>query len=237
MRTLLENITFIKGVEYLIIVAFCFGFIALWLLVHTEKKQTKILLSIIILSILFAGGAVALNKYLDPENLDIANPQNNNNITHINPDYFKINYGPAVEFHDIMGDKVSCSTCHHNSKEVRACKECHEEPFNSSEPNKPGLKAAYHQRCISCHQNKFDGPDSCIHCHTGKDVQISVAIPHKLTWEHCDRCHTDNKESKIVYHDNCITCHTKNSTGATQLPHSHEGRDSKTCRGCHRPVS
>lgn len=240
MRTLLENITFVKGVEYLIVVAFCFGFIALWILVHKEKGATKKIVSIIIpLSLIFGGGAIVFNKYFDPDITAGAIPQNTENISkspNINSDYFTIDYGPAIEFHNIMGNKVSCSTCHHNSNEIKACKDCHDKPFDPSNPNKPGLKAAYHQRCISCHQNKFNGPDSCVHCHTGKTVQISTSIPHKLTWENCNRCHSDDKGSKIVYHDNCLTCHSKKAGGATQLPVSHTGRAGNTCQGCHKPI-
>src|SRR5574337_1483132 len=61
MKTLLEYITFIKGVEYLIVVAFGFGFIAFWLLVHNRQIEAKKIVSIVIpLSLIFSGAAVVL---------------------------------------------------------------------------------------------------------------------------------------------------------------------------------
>src|SRR3990167_11246847 len=195
MRTLLENITFIKGVEYLIIVAFCFGFIALWTLVHKEKETTKKIVSIIIpLSLIFGSGAIVLNKYNDPDMIAGATPSDGNNFTNgnksldIKPEYFTVSYGSATEFHKIMSTKIDCSKCHHNSKEVQPCKNCHDKPFGSKAPNKPGLKAAIHQRCMSCHQEKFGGPDKCVFCHTGKVLEKAPSPPHHLTWTNCSKC-------------------------------------------------
>lgn len=243
MRTLLENITFVKGVEYLIIVAFCFGFIALWTLVHKERGKTKKIVSIlIILSLMFGAGAITLNKYLDPDKVVSATPQNNingqNRSMDIKPDYFTISYGSATEFHKIMSNKIDCSRCHHNSKEVQPCKNCHDKPFDSQYPNKPGLKAAIHQKCLSCHQDKFGGPDKCVFCHTGKILDTAPSPPHHLTWTNCSRCHADGiekeKQTNMVYHDNCSTCHSKGVAGAVSIPSDHAGRTSNTCKGCHK---
>ena len=244
MRTLLENITLVKGVEYFIVIAFCFGFIALWILVHAgREKQKKIVAFAIPLALIFAGGAIALNKYFSSDLVAEANTQDDGNISNaqseqlsINSEYFSISYGPATEFHKVMSDKIACTECHHNGKEIKPCKDCHSTPFNLSNPNKPGLKAEYHERCISCHRAKFDGPDSCALCHTGKTLQITVPKLHSLTWENCNKCHSDNKESNIVYHNNCLTCHTKNDvTGAAKMPDNHAGRTLDTCQGCHKP--
>jgi hypothetical protein len=240
MRTLLENITLVKGVEYMIVIAFCFGFIALWILVHADKgTKRKMVGAIIPLALIFAGGAIALNNYFTEDLIVSAtiqdeNSANTNSQLSVNPDYFTINYGPATEFHKIMSDKIACTICHHNSKEIQPCKNCHDKPFNLSNDNKPGLKAAYHQRCMSCHKDKFNGPDSCAYCHNGNVSQIIAPMLHSLTWENCSKCHTDNKDSKIVYHNNCLTCHTKSSTGAPKLPDSHAEHTANTCQGCHK---
>jgi hypothetical protein len=241
MRTLLENITMVKGVEYFVVIAFCFGFIALWILVHASKgTQKKIVAIVIPLALVFAGGAIALNKYFSQDlNTDTTEQNNANTIENsqlgVDTDYLAISYGPATEFHKVMSDKIACTTCHHNSKDIKACKDCHNKPFNLSNPNKPGLKAAYHQRCANCHKDKFNGPNSCVGCHTGKTLQITVPTLHSLTFENCNRCHTDNKDSKIVYHDNCLTCHTKGTAGAPKLPDNHAERTLGTCQGCHKP--
>lgn len=267
MRTLLENITLVKGVEYFIVIAFCFAFVALWILVHTDKGTRNKIVSIIIpLSLIFAGGAIALNKYFELDTVgdtasatpDIRFPEYYSNGTPAiitshspekwlnvnNSEYLDISYGPATKFHQIMSNKVSCKTCHHNSgDDIHACKDCHDRPFNPDNSSKPGLKAAYHQRCMFCHIEVFKGPDSCKFCHTTGTPALSEMsapkIPHQLTWENCIKCHKDGipnggVETKIVYHDSCLKCHTRSDTGATKLPSDHAGRTGGTCQGCHK---
>jgi hypothetical protein len=266
MRTLLENITMVKGVEYFVVIAFCFGFIALWILVHADKgTQKKIVAWVIPLTLIFAGGAIALNKHFEldvvdnetsiitnmsfpeyysngtPATIISHNPEKWLNVN--NSEYLAISYGPATKFHQVMSNKVSCKTCHHNSDEIHACKDCHERPFNPDNSTKPGLKAAYHQRCMFCHIEVFKGPDSCVFCHTKGAPELSEAsipkIPHQLTWENCIRCHKNGipngaQETKVVYHDSCLKCHEGNITGATKPPSDHAGRTGDTCQGCHK---
>ncbi len=264
MRTLLENITLVKGVEYFIVIAFCFGFIALWILVHADKgTKKKIVAWVIPMALIFAGGAIALNKYFELDIMDgtasaatdmtseyysngtiiTHNPEKWLNVN--NSEYLAISYGPATKFHQVMSTKISCKECHHNSDEIHACKDCHERPFNPENDSKPGLKAAYHQRCMYCHKEVFGGPDSCAFCHIKGAPTLSEdsipKIPHELTWENCIRCHKDGipngaQETKIVYHDGCLKCHTKGIAEAATLPTDHAGRGSDTCQGCHKKL-
>ncbi len=214
---------------------------------------------------LFFGGAAALvgtqgsSVVTAPAGSEIAVSANYTNASTINvnengqynwpqvnfSEYLAITYGPATKFHQVMSDRASCTTCHHHSgNEIRACKDCHDKPFDPTNSSKPGLKAAYHQRCMSCHRDVFNGPDSCKFCHTGGTLDSSVLsgppIPHQLTWDNCRKCHSDGipggrEETKIVYHDNCLKCHTKGVAGAKAVPADHAGRDGNTCQGCHRP--
>jgi hypothetical protein len=262
MTTFLEYIKFIKGIEYLIVIAFCFGFIALWLLVQNKENVMKKAVSVVIpLSLIFGGMAVVVDTHADPDTnaTDVIVPLNHTDINSAaalpasqdklfrvnNSEYLSITYGPATKFHQVMINKASCKTCHHNSgDEIHACKDCHDAPFNPHDPNKPGLKAAYHELCISCHKDAFNGPESCAKCHTsGSKVTTAVpapARPHQLTWETCSRCHKSGipggQVSKIVYHDSCLKCHTKGIGGAAIIPEDHAGRSGNTCQGCHKPA-
>ncbi|HEY9205351.1 MAG TPA: cytochrome c3 family protein [Candidatus Methanoperedens sp.] len=265
MTTLLEYITFVKGVEYLIVIAFCFGFIALWSLVNSRDKAISKVVSLVVpLSLVFGGGAVVFATYGNTDTAATANVTNisepelpgnytgdsvvfaaDNKEFKVTSDYLSIKYGPATKFHQVMSTKVSCTTCHHNSKdEIHACKDCHKTPTNPHNGSMPGLKAAYHQRCKSCHEEDFGGPESCTKCHTGEtktSIVQAPSRPHQLTWETCNRCHKDGipnggKEAKIVYHDSCINCHSKGVAGAAKIPDDHAGRTGSTCQGCHKPV-
>ena len=267
MNTLLEFMTFVKGVEYLIVIAFCFGFIALWILVNSRDKMgmSTIVSFVIPLALVFGSGAVLLTSsdtsdavsalnvseaqvIIQPENIETVSLASNNAWPTVNKsEYLSIRYGPATEFHKIMSEKVSCVTCHHNSgDEIHACKDCHNSPANPHDSTQPGLKAAYHERCISCHPEDFnDGPQSCIKCHTGELKETAIVSapvrPHQLTWDTCPRCHpkgipNGGVESKIVFHDSCLNCHSKGVAGAAIVPEDHAGRSGNTCQGCHKPI-
>ena len=72
-----------------------------------------------------------------------------------------------------------CISCHAESEAVAnvSCSSCHvAAPFSADQINivssnvylyhidKPGLKAAYHWSCVSCHE-QMDGPTGCQDCH------------------------------------------------------------------------
>ncbi len=75
---------------------------------------------------------------------------------------------------------ATCARCHTESDEASAiaCKDCHsEQPFSAASlkeiennpqlyhTGKPGLKGAYHQNCLGCHES-MGGPTGCQDCHT-----------------------------------------------------------------------
>jgi hypothetical protein len=75
----------------------------------------------------------------------------------------------AAFFHD--GDTTLCQGCHHNSpagtKQPR-CASCHNKPDIKASPLMPGLRGAYHQQCIGCHQVMNIKKVGCTDCHEKK---------------------------------------------------------------------
>ena len=71
-----------------------------------------------------------------------------------------------------------CQGCHHQSPPSRnppSCSSCHDQPFSQKTPVRPGLKAAYHQMCMDCHdQMNITEPANtdCSSCHEQKREQI-----------------------------------------------------------------
>ncbi len=67
--------------------------------------------------------------------------------------------------------KTICQACHHNSPVSMTpprCSSCHGKPFDELDPLRPGLKAAYHQQCMGCHDSMdIEQPKStdCAGCH------------------------------------------------------------------------
>nr|1Z1N_X Chain X, sixteen heme cytochrome [Megalodesulfovibrio gigas] len=78
----------------------------------------------------------------------------------------------ANHFH---GDALTmCSGCHHNAKpslNPPKCASCHSKPFQERTANQPGLKGAFHNQCIGCHQEMQVNPKAtdCQGCHKPKN--------------------------------------------------------------------
>jgi len=76
----------------------------------------------------------------------------------------------AATFH--AAPEAVCAGCHHNAPATLTpprCASCHGTPFETE--GKPGLKAAYHGQCMSCHKEmKLEKPAStnCVACHEKK---------------------------------------------------------------------
>jgi hypothetical protein len=81
-------------------------------------------------------------------------------------------YGPVRFMHAKHAVVTKdCALCHHYrpldeaATETTRCSACHQEPFQKDHPERLGLKAAYHQQCMGCHQEMNKGPIDCAGCH------------------------------------------------------------------------
>jgi hypothetical protein len=76
----------------------------------------------------------------------------------------------ATYYHQDRG--TMCQGCHHNSpvsKKPPKCATCHGKPFDERQLLRPGLLGAYHQQCMTCHeQMKLEKPAGCTGCHKEK---------------------------------------------------------------------
>ena len=83
-------------------------------------------------------------------------------------------------------DPVVCAACHHHSplgEKPPTCAKCHADPFDPREPNKPGIRAAFHIQCIECHRDMQDMegielPDyrDCAGCHKDEDAALPAML-------------------------------------------------------------
>jgi len=111
-------------------------------------------------------------------------------------------YGPVRFMHSKHASIIQdCALCHHfrpadeSASETVRCSACHQEAFRQDHPERIGLKAAYHQQCMACHEEMAKGPVGCIGCHqkNAPDHNDLVQLPanpepSQVTSE-CLRCH------------------------------------------------
>lgn len=120
-------------------------------------------------------------------------------------------YGPV---HFMHGKHIAlldqdCSTCHHlrpkdpKALETTSCGSCHQQAFDQKNPERLGLKAAYHNQCIGCHTERHAGPTGCTECHANNvpDHKELVKLtgkpsPSEVTQE-CLRCHDKQGEDML----------------------------------------
>ncbi len=96
----------------------------------------------------------------------------------------------------------ACADCHTDLKEKRfqKCSACHGVSNEPDYPARIGLKGAYHQQCIGCHQKQpatVRAPIDCRSCHNPLTpdhkplVKLPAqADPHQVTAQ-CLHCHTE----------------------------------------------
>jgi hypothetical protein len=216
MNTILEFLTYTKGVEYLIVIAFLFAFMAFWLLLQRRGKGLAV--RIVPLAVLAVGVAGLASTCSIPETLiTTAEPVQHQPL--LTSAVLVEMYGPAHFDHElhqrIAGD---CTVCHHRTdSRTPHCNECHSAPFNPDNLNKPGINGVYHLRCISCHIENELGPTECTGCHNKATIP-PLSISHPLTGR-----------------GDCLSCHGDTIPGVPGLPADHNnGVTSGLCELCHK---
>ena len=122
-------------------------------------------------------------------------------------DPFNDLYGPVRFMHMKHATVVrDCAECHHmrpadpEAKETVSCAACHRDAFDAKALGRPGLKAAYHQQCMGCHEERNQGPVGCTDCHAKNvpDHKELVQLPDNpdpfTVTRECLRCHEDAAE-------------------------------------------
>ena len=99
------------------------------------------------------------------------------NMTHVQEEAFPRDQRPPAVFehdaHNSQAGVYDCSVCHHvyeDGEKVQGamsvnkeCSDCH--GVESTQDNSMPLMKAYHEQCISCHQEEDAGPLACGECH------------------------------------------------------------------------
>ena len=90
-----------------------------------------------------------------------------------------------------------------------ACQQCHVTPLGADNALRPGLKGAFHERCIACHTEQKRGPVDCSGCHRPHVPSHADLVrlppnpaPQEVTGE-CIRCH------RFQAHEILVSAHWK----------------------------
>jgi octaheme c-type cytochrome (tetrathionate reductase family) len=163
-------------------------------------------------------------------------------------------YEPVKFMHakhaNVIGD---CSICHHRMPREKgdtygepvhmaglrekktapvSCASCHTQPFNPKQPQTPGLKGAYHQLCMDCHQESEQvpyargpvvnsamvrgpvartldtrAPTDCLACHAKKVV------------DHAKLVKVEGPADGPAVTRNCLSCHAREGQAILKTAH------------------
>ncbi|UCG14894.1 MAG: tetrathionate reductase family octaheme c-type cytochrome [Deltaproteobacteria bacterium] len=133
---------------------------------------------------------------------------------------------------DTYGEPVAMARLRQMKAVPTGCGLCHDHPFNPRQLHTPGLKGAYHQLCMDCHQESeqvpyFRGPvvysamvrgpitrtldtrapTDCLACHAKK-------LP-----DHKTLVKLDGKVDALAVTKNCLSCHEKEGTAILKTSH------------------
>ena len=110
---------------------------------------------------------------------------------------------------------------HSEALKKEGCKACHpavteedllfEFPFNVAKKDKDSIMNAYHEKCITCHQNNLDrkkkaGPVTCGECHVKKSELLKVSFPVVEFDFYFHDTHVKKLREKLGK-DDCSLCH------------------------------
>lgn len=132
--------------------------------------------------------------------------------------------------HAVMaGMSKGCGTCHHFTPPDAphpACKSCHPVGEPKNDLTKPGLKGAYHRRCLGCHR-EWDRETTCEICHEKRKGGPLGGTATKA----CDHTHFAPIELKDL-----ILFPTSFAVGDIVPFHhrNHSQRYERNCTECHR---
>jgi hypothetical protein len=124
------------------------------------------------------------------------------------------------EEQDTYGEPVSMLQLKERQTEPVACSACHADPFNPKDPGTPGLKGAYHQLCMDCHQESEQVP------HARGPILYSAMVRGPIARTLDTRAPTE-----------CLACHAKkvpNHNQLVKLEGNVEGPAvTRNCLSCH----
>ena len=121
---------------------------------------------------------------------------------------------------DTYGKPVNMSELITNESVPVGCAECHKEPFNPKNLHTPGLKGAYHQLCMDCHEQSEQTP------HIRGPILYSAMVRGPVARTLDTQAPTD-----------CLACHATKVPDHNQLVKLEENVDAlavtKNCLSCH----
>ncbi|HPR62935.1 MAG TPA: Ni/Fe-hydrogenase cytochrome b subunit [Thermoanaerobaculia bacterium] len=129
------------------------------------------------------------------------------------------------ELHESFDVTLSgpCSGCHDMSSiSILKCATCHWVPNEEDDPNRLGLKGAYHRQCIGCHEDHPNVeyiPTDCITCH------------HPYTPDHRGLVEVQAGTGPFAVTAACLQCHESTGQDILKTAHWRWGGHSPTVKG------
>ncbi len=117
------------------------------------------------------------------------------------------------EFHEEYDIRAvgACDSCHDmETITISKCSSCHWLPNEEDDPNRLGLKGAYHRQCIGCHEDQPSNvfaPTDCTSCH------------HPYTPDHSKLVEVKENGKPNDVTANCLKCHEQAGEDVIKTAH------------------
>jgi hypothetical protein len=207
METLVEYLTYVKGIGYILVVAFLFAFITFWILVHTKNNEIVKNVPLVVMIWLVFGATSAL--------VSNANNTSGHNQT---SDELGANLQESVQksvYAEFYGNGSPATIAAHNTEKRLK--------VNTTEYSSISYGSArdFHEimsnklNCKDCHHNSGNEIKPCKDCHNAPFDPKEIGKPglKAAIHEKCIECHKKNFEGP----EGCKLCHTKDVQASVKV--------------------
>jgi Class III cytochrome C family len=145
---------------------------------------------------------------------------------HLLPDLERTHVEFGHELHTKVLGADSCTTCHETGADGDLVFRFVEYGENASLED---IADAYHDACISCHEEKSRGPRVCAECHFKSKPYVNAV------WHTVDMDFGQHQKHSEAMDGKCGECHHAYDEASGELVYI-EGQE-RSCRDCHRAES
>ncbi len=225
METLVEYLTYVKGMGYILVVAFLFAFITFWILVHTKNNEiVKNVPLVVMIWLVFGATSALVSNANNTDGQDQTSDELGANLEEsVQKTIYAEFYGngsPATIAAHRTDKKIGVNATEYSSMSYGSATDFHEIMSDKL-------------YCTDCHHNSGFEIKPCKDCHNEPFNPEMIGKPGLKAAIHdrCIECHKDDFNGPEA----CKVCHTTDvsATVKVQVPSRNHELTWENCGHCH----